>query len=54
MSEKVHTIHIRKLSHKAYETLWNLRRYYEVTSWAQLVEKITEEYAEKIEELEWI
>lgn len=54
MSEQVHTIHIRKLKHEAYERLWNLRKYYKARSWADLIDKITEEYVKQIEEFEWI
>jgi len=54
MSEQLHTIHIRNLKHEAYERLWNLRRYHEAHSWADLIDKITEEYAKTIEEFEWI
>ena len=49
-NEPTHTIHIRELSHTAYETMWNLRRYYEVKSWAELIEKIVKEYASDIGE----
>ena len=51
---QVHTIHIRKLSHEAYERLWNLRKFHKAKSWAALIEKITEEYVKQIEEYEWI
>ncbi|GAI42176.1 unnamed protein product [marine sediment metagenome] len=54
MSEQVHTIHIRKLKHEAYERFWNLRRYYNASSWADLIDKITKEYVKQIEEFDWI
>lgn len=52
--EPTHTIHIRKLSHSAYETLWNLRKYHEVKSWAELIEKIVKEYALNISRYDWV
>jgi len=52
--EPTHTIHIRKLSHAAYETLWNLRKFHEASSWAELIEKIVKEYVADITEYDWI
>lgn len=52
--EPTHTIHIRNLSHTAYETLWNLRKFHEASSWAELIEKIVKEYAANIREYDWI
>lgn len=52
--EPTHTIHIRGLSHTAYETMWNLRKYHEASSWAKLIEKIVKEYAADIAEYDWI
>jgi len=49
----IHTIHIRGLSHAAYETMWNLRRYYGAKSWAELIEKIAKKYAADIRD-DWI
>ena len=58
--EPYHTIHVRKIPHYLYERLWNLRKHYqqlyekEVGSWADLFDKITEEYVTQIKELDWI
>lgn len=54
MTEITHTIHIRKLSHEAYERLWNLRKFHKARSWADLIDKITKEYVEAIMEFEWL
>jgi len=54
MSEQVHTIHIRKLSHEAYERLWNLRKHHGARSWAVLIDIITKEYVKQIEEFDWL
>ena len=54
MSEQVHTIHIRALKHSTYERLWNLRKFHNASSWAELLDKVTEEYVKSIEEHDWI
>ena len=54
VEQPVHTIHVRKLKHEAYERLWNLRKYHKARSWADLIDKITEEYVKQIEEFDWI
>lgn len=53
MSELTHTIHIRALKHSTYERLWNLRKFHNASSWSELLDKVTEEYAKQIE-VDWI
>ena len=54
MAKIKHNILIRNLDHETYIILWNMRRRYKARSWADLLKKIAKEWAEEIEELEWI
>ena len=56
----LHTIHVRKMPHYLYERMWNLRKHYqqqyegEIQSWSDLLDKITEEFVQRIKEFDWI
>jgi len=54
LSEKEHTIHVRNLKDETYQRLWNLRKFHKATSWAELLDRITEQYVKDIEEYEWL
>lgn len=52
--EKAHTIIIRNVPHHLYLRLRNVKSFYHAKSWVDMLEKVTKEFEEQIEEIEWL
>lgn len=51
---ETHTIIVRDIPQKVYESLWNLRRKKGAGSWAKFFAILVEEFENEIKETEWL